>query len=78
MSNKNMNELVSHYKEVLADENFQFIYQYLTNYSIGNFFIDNVMTIGIETLEEYRRQGLSQISTEAFIEECFKSENHVQ
>jgi hypothetical protein len=50
----------------------------ITNYSMGNFYIDNVMTIGIETLEEYRRQGLSQITSEAFVEACFKDNNTVQ
>ena len=50
----------------------------ITNYSLGNFYIDNVMTIGIETLKEYRRQGLSQITSEAFIGKCFEENNKVQ
>jgi hypothetical protein len=50
----------------------------IANYSMGNFFVDNVMTIGIETIEKYRRQGLSQITSEAFIEKCFKEDNKVQ
>lgn len=50
----------------------------ITNYSIGNFYFDKVMTIGIETLKKYRRKGLSQITSEAFIEECFKDNITIQ
>lgn len=50
----------------------------IANYSMGNFFIDQVMTIGIETLEKYRRLGLSQITTEAFIQECFNNNYSIQ
>jgi len=50
----------------------------ITNYSIGNFYFDQVMTIGIETLKKYRRKGLSQITCEAFIEECFKDNITIQ
>lgn len=45
----------------------------IVNYCICNFVYKNVHTIGIETLEDFRRQGLSQITTEAFIEKCIKS-----
>ncbi len=50
----------------------------ITNYSMGNFLSDNVMTVGVETIEAHRRKGLSQITSEAFIEECFKNNQQVQ
>ena len=42
----------------------------IVNYCICNFVYENIHTIGIETLEEYRRNGLSQVTTEAFVETC--------
>lgn len=42
----------------------------IVNYCICNFKYKNVHTIGIETLDGFRRQGLSQITTEAFIDNC--------
>jgi len=50
----------------------------VTNYSMGNFYVDQVMTIGIETLEAYRRQGLSQVTSELFVDRCLQEGMTVQ
>ncbi|SIQ04838.1 GNAT family N-acetyltransferase [Halanaerobium kushneri] len=42
----------------------------IVSYCICNFVYDNIHTIGIETLKDYRRKGLSQAAAEAFIEKC--------
>ncbi|OCL25710.1 hypothetical protein U472_15390 [Orenia metallireducens] len=46
----------------------------IVNYCICDFGYDNIRPMGIETLEEFRRKGLSQITTEAFIETCIKNQ----
>ncbi len=42
----------------------------IVNYCLCNFVYDDIHTMGIETLEEYRRNGFSQVTTEAFVETC--------
>lgn len=46
----------------------------IANYCITNFVYENVHTMGIETLEEYRRKGLSQVTTEAYVENCIQNQ----
>lgn len=45
----------------------------IANYCITNFVYKDVHTMGIETLEDFRRKGLSQVTTEAYVENCIKS-----
>ena len=42
----------------------------IVSYCISNFVYKNIHTIGIETLKDYRRKGLSQAAAEAFVEKC--------
>lgn len=46
----------------------------IVNYCICNFVHKNFHTIGIETLDDFRRQGLSQVTTEAFVDNCMKNQ----
>jgi hypothetical protein len=45
----------------------------IVNYCICNFVYKNIHTMGIETIKEYRRKGLSQVTTECFVERCMKN-----
>lgn len=46
----------------------------IVSYCICNFLHGDIYTIGIETLEEFRRNGLSQVATEAFVENCLDNQ----
>lgn len=46
----------------------------IVNYCICNFVHENIHTIGIETLEDFQRQGLAQVTTEAFVDNCIKNQ----
>lgn len=47
----------------------------IVSYCITNFVYGNTYTIGIETLENHRRNGYSQRATEAFISELLNNGN---
>lgn len=42
----------------------------ITSYCLTNFVFENTHTIGIETLEDYKRKGLARVTSEAFIFNC--------
>lgn len=46
----------------------------IVSYCICNFSHGDICTIGIETLDEFRRNGLSQVATEAFVENCLDNQ----
>lgn len=46
----------------------------IVNYCICDYVYDKTRPMGIDTLEEFRRNGLSQITTEAFVENCLQNE----
>lgn len=45
----------------------------ILSYCLTNFIFQHTYTIGIETLEKYRRKGYCQIATEAFITELLQN-----
>lgn len=46
----------------------------IVNYCICDYVHDNIRPMGIETIEEFRRNGLSQVTTEAFVENCINEQ----
>lgn len=46
----------------------------IVNYCICDYVHDKIRPMGIDTLEEFRRNGLSQVTTEAFVETCLQNE----
>ncbi|WP_432665248.1 GNAT family N-acetyltransferase [Wukongibacter baidiensis] len=45
----------------------------VVNYCLCNFVHEDTHTMGIETQKDFRRKGLSQATTEAFVENCIRN-----